>query len=143
MSDTRFWTVCANVDELMDTVDVDEIGDIETLLMFFFARPVSVDHVWDEDVEVADLEFGAIEVTIPGKVQQVVSLQRFPMDVVQLVRWCAETVASLGPPVGEDTAPVGESPDVLTLSDDDLTTALQEALGKVRLFKMMYPDEEA
>ena len=34
-------------------------------------------------------------------------------------------------------------PDVLALSDEELTTALQQNLGKVRVFKMMYPDEEA
>ena len=137
MMDTRFWTVCDELDELITTVDVDGIGDIETLLMFLFARPVGVDYAWNEDVEFADLE-----ITIPGNDQQVVSIQEFPMSLVQLVRSCAGTVADYGPYV-DDAGAAEESPDVLTLSDEELTTVLQQALGQVRLFKLMYPDEEA
>ena len=106
--------------------------------MFLFSRPVGVDYAWNEDVEFAELE-----ITIAGNNQQVVSIQKFPMSAVQLVRSCAETVAALGPYVADAAAPAEESPDVLALSDEELTTALQQNLGKVRVFKMMYPDEEA
>jgi hypothetical protein len=138
MMDTRFWTVCDELDELITTVDIDGIGDIETLLMFLFARPVGVDYAWNEDAEFADLE-----ITIPGNDQQVVSIQEFPLSLGQLVRSCAGTVADSGPYVDEAGAPAEESPDVLTLSDEELTTVLQQALGQVRLFKLMYPDEGA
>jgi len=111
---------------------------LETLLMFLFSRPVGVEYAWNEDVEFAELE-----ITIAGNNQQVVSIQKFPMSAVQLVRSCAEVVAALGPYVADAAAPAGESPDVLALSDEELTTALLQNLGKVRVFKMMYPDEEA
>ncbi len=135
MRDTRFWTVCDELDELISTLNIDGIGDLETLLMFLFSRPVGVDDAWNEDGEFADLE-----ITITGNDQQVVSTQKFPMSVVQLVRSCAETVATLGP---YDADTPAESPDLCTLNDEQLTTAMQQALGKVRVFKMMYPDEEA
>ena len=137
MTDTRFWTVCDDLDEFIATVDIDEIGDLETLLMFLLQRPVSVDYAWTENGDVADLE-----ITITANDQQVVSSQDFPMSVVQLVRSCAETVATLGPYVPDVAATGDESPDVLSLRDEELTTALQQALGKVRMFKLMYPDEE-
>ena len=135
MRDTRFWTVCDEVDELITTVDIDGIGDVETLLMFLFQRPVGVDYAWTEDGDVADLE-----ITITGSDQQVVSTHEFPTSVAQLVRSCAETVAILGPYEADNPA---ESTDLLTLNDEQLTAAMQQALGKVRVFKMMYPDEEA
>jgi len=134
MRDTRFWTMCDELGELITTVDIDGIGDVETLLMFLFQSPVGVDYAWTEDGDFADLE-----ITITGNDQQVVSTQKFPMSVVQLVRPCAETVATLGP-YDADTPAV--SPDLLTLNDEQLTTAMQQALGKVRVFKVMYPDEE-
>lgn len=34
MTDTRFETVFEDTDDLLGGVDVDEIGDVETLLMF-------------------------------------------------------------------------------------------------------------
>ena len=135
MTDTRFWTVCDELDELIATVDIDGIGDVETMLMFLFQRPVGVDYAWTENGDVADLE-----ITMTGNDQQVVSTQKFPISVVHLVRFCAETVATLGP---YDVDTPAESPDLLTLNDEQLTTAMQQALGKVRMFKMMYPDEEA
>jgi hypothetical protein len=138
MRDTRFWTVCEELDELITTVDIDGIGDVETLLMFLLQRPVGVDCAWTEDGDVVGLE-----ITITGTDQQVVFSQEFPMSAVQLVRSCAEIVADLGPYVADAAEPAEESPDVLALSDEELTTSLQQALGKVRVFKVMYPDEEA
>ena len=135
MRDTRFWTVCDELDELITTVDIDGIGDVETLLMFLLQRPVGVDCAWTEDGDVVGLE-----ITITGNDQQVVSTPKFPLSVVQLVRSCAETVATLGP---YDADAPAEATDLLTLNDEQLTTAMQQALGKVRVFKMMYPDDEA
>ncbi len=134
MTDTRFWTVCDELDELIATVDIDGIGDIETLLMVLFHRPVGVDCAWTEEGDVADLE-----VRITGNDQQVLSTQKFPLSMVQLVRSCADTVDALGP---YDADIPAESPDLVALNDEQLTTAMQRALGEVRLFKLMFPDEE-
>jgi len=138
MTDTRFATVCNELDELIDTVDLDGIGDIETLLIALFARPVGVDYAWADGVALPDLE-----VTITDNNRGITSIEEFPMSVVQLVRSCADMVADLGPYVVDADTPGEESADVLTLSDDELTTALQQALGEIRLFKLMYPNEEA
>ena len=40
MTDTRFSTVFDSTADLLSGVDIDEVGDIETLLMFLFARPM-------------------------------------------------------------------------------------------------------
>jgi hypothetical protein len=136
MTDTRFSTVYDELDQLIDTVDIDGVGDIETLLMFLFARPVGVNHAWD-DAGAADLE-----VTLAGNDQSVRTVHEFPMSVLEFVRSCAETVADLGPYVDDAGVPAEEAPDVRAMSDDDLTTALQRTLGKVRVYNLMYPDDE-
>lgn len=56
MTDTRFTTVVDDTEQLLDVVDIDDIGDVETLLMFFFARPVAVEEVWDADRDETSLE---------------------------------------------------------------------------------------
>lgn len=56
MTDTRFETVFEDTDDLLGGVDVDEIGDVETLLMFLFARPVVVEEVWDDEGVTPSLE---------------------------------------------------------------------------------------
>ena len=49
MTDARFTTDFDDLHDLLSLVDVDEVGDIETLLMFLFARPIVVEEVWDDD----------------------------------------------------------------------------------------------
>ena len=59
---------------------------------------------------------------------------------MELARSCAETVDELGPTPAIGS-PREESPDVSTMSDAELITALQQALGQVRFFNMMDADD--
>jgi hypothetical protein len=135
--DTRFWTVCDDVDELLSTVDIDGTDDIETLLMFLLQRPVSVVWTWNDDVEVDQLE-----ITVWSEDRSFVYVQTFPLSAAQLVRSCAELAADVGPSTAGDDVAAVEAPCISALSDEELTTALQQALGKSRIYKKMYPDEE-
>lgn len=130
MTDTRFETVFEDTDDLLSGVDVDEIGDVETLLMILFARPVEVNEV--------SYEGGtpSLEAIIHGNDGAIGSVYAFPLSIIELTRSCAETVDELGPytPDGVDAE---KTLDVPAMSDGELITALQQALGKVRLFSML------
>ena len=131
MTDIRFETVFEDIDDLLGGVDVDEIGDVETLLMFLFARPVVVDEVWDDEGVTPSLE-----VIIQGDDEAIGSVCAFPLSIIELTRSCAETVDELGPYTRDGVA-AKETPDVSAMSDGELITALQQALGKVRLLNML------
>lgn len=134
MTDTRFTTVFDDLDELLRVVDIDVVGDIETLLMLLLSRPVGV-CVVSNDAGAAS----SIEVIVQGNDESMGSTYEFPMSVMELARSCADSVDELGPYTRDEFTP-GESPDIAAMSDDELITALQQALGKVRLFNMMDAD---
>lgn len=134
MTDTRFTTVFDDLDELLSVVDIDVVGDIETLLMLLLSRPVGV-YVVSNDAGAAS----SIEVIVQGNDESIGSTYEFPMSVMELARSCADSVDELGPYTRDGFTP-GESPDIAAMSDDELITALQQALGKVRLFNMMDAD---
>ena len=92
MTDTRFETVYEDTDGLLDGVDVDEIGDVETLLMFLFARPVVVDEVWDDEGVTPSLE-----VIMQGNDEAIGSVYAFPLSIIELTRSCAETADGSAP----------------------------------------------
>ena len=127
MTDTRFTTVVDDTEELLSVVDIDGIGDVETLLMFLFARPVGVEEVWNEDRDETSLE-----VVVQGNDEAIGSTFDFPLSIVDLVRSCAQTVDDCEAYGADDSAP-----NVRALAVDELITVLQGALGKVRLFNMM------
>ncbi|CAI9413222.1 hypothetical protein [Nocardioides sp. T2.26MG-1] len=131
MTDTRFTTVVDDTEQLLDVVDIDEIGDVETLLMFLFARPVAVEEVWD-----ADRDETSLEVVLQGDDEAISSTFDFPLSVIELVRSCAHTVDDLGP-YGVEVLQADDVPNVTALGDDGLITVLQGALGKVRIFNMV------
>lgn len=131
MIDTRFEAVIEDTDGLLSAVDVDEFGDIETLLMFLFARPVRLEEVWDDEGLTPSLE-----VNIQGDDEAIGCIYAFPMSIIELTRSCSETTDELGP-YTRDLVAAEEAPDVSAMSDGELITALQQALGKVRLFNML------
>ena len=91
MTDTRLATVFEDVETMLSVVDVDEVGDIETLLMFLFARPVQVGEVWDDKAGAT-----ALEVLIAGNDESVESAYEFPLRMMDLAHACAEMVEVLG-----------------------------------------------
>ncbi|MCM3513836.1 hypothetical protein [Nocardioides sp. P86] len=127
MTDTRFTTVVDDTEGLLNVVDIDGIGDVETLLMFLFARPIGVEEVWNEDRDETSLE-----VVVQGSDEAIGSTFDFPLSVVELVRSCAQTVDDFEP-YGEDDS----APNLRLLAENELIAILQGALGKVRLFNMM------
>lgn len=135
MTDTRFTAVVDDTEELLNVVDIDDIGDVETLLMVLFARPVVVEEVWNLDRAETSLE-----VVIQGNDEAIGSTFDFPLSVIGLVRSCAHTANDLGP-YGVDASQADDASHVAALDDDQLVTALQGALGKVRLFNLMEAGE--
>ena len=131
MTDTRFTTVVDDIEELLNVVDIDGVGDVETLLMFLFARPIGVEEVWNEDRDETSLE-----VVVQGNDEAIGCTFEFPLSIVDLVRSCAQTVDEFEP-FGADDSQTEGAPNVRALADDELITVLQGALGKVRLFNMM------
>lgn len=131
MKDTRFTTLVDNVDQLLSVVDIDDIGDVETLLMFLLARPVGVEVVWDQDRHNA-----ALEVVIHENDEAIGSTFDFPLNVIGLARACAHTADDLGP-YRVDASAVNDASDVAMRDDEQLVAALQSALGKVRLVNLM------
>lgn len=131
MTDSRFTTVFDDLEELLMSVDLDEIDDLETLLMALLGRPVSVVEDWDDAAGVT-----ALDVRVLGGELTAGVLEPFPLSVVELARSSAELARDIGPYV-----PAGEPPiqgnDVLSLSNDELIKALQRALGQVRLFDLL------
>lgn len=131
MTDTRFTMVVDDTEELLNVVDIDGIGDVETLLMFLFARPIGVEEVWNEDRDETSLE-----VIVQGNDEAIGCTFEFPLSIVDLVRSCAQTVNDFEP-YGADHSQTEGAPNVRALADDELISVLQGALGKVRLFNMM------
>lgn len=136
MTDTRFSTVVDDAESLLDVVDVDDVGDIETLLMFLFARPVRVGEVGDDDAAAA-----ALEVVITGNDEAIGTTYGFPFSVMSLARACADMVEELGVYTRDAFAAAEAPPDVSAMSDTELISALQQALGQVRFFNMMEADD--
>ena len=100
MTDPRFTTVFDGVDDLLSVVDVDEVGDIETLLMFLFDRPVGVEEAWDDEGVATGLD-----VLVRGNAEDIGSVYEFPMSILELARACAQTADELGPFAQNGTAP--------------------------------------
>ncbi|UUW92951.1 hypothetical protein [Pimelobacter simplex] len=136
MPDTRFSTLVDDPEALLDVVDVDDVGDIETLLMFLFARPVRVDQVWDDQADAT-----ALEVVMTSNDEAIGTAYEFPLSVMGLARACAETADDLGVYTRDGFASQTAAPAVSAMSDTELITALQQALGQVRFFNMMGADE--
>ena len=135
MTDTRFETVIGDTDGLLSVLDVDELGDVETLLMFLFARPVGLSEVWDDEGLAASLD-----VIMQGNDEAIGTVHDYPLSIVELTRSCAETVVELGPYTWDGVA-AEEATDVSSMGDGDLIAALQQALGKVRLFNILDESE--
>lgn len=130
MIDTRFETVIEDTDGLLSVVDVDAIGDLETLLMFLFARPVMVTEVWDDEGLTPSLD-----VILHGNDEAIGTVYDYPLSILDLARSCAETIVDLGPYTrGGDAM---DAADVSVMNDGDLINALQRALGQVRLSNML------
>jgi hypothetical protein len=74
VTDTRFATASEDLEIMLSVVDVDEVGDFETLLTFLFARPIQVSEVWDDGAGAT-----ALEVVIVGNDESIGSAYDFPL----------------------------------------------------------------
>lgn len=134
--DARFSTECADLQKLLDTVNVDSLGDIETFLMFLFDRPVGVEHLEDDEGE------GAIEIRLWDDHGDVEGTSRFPVSLEMLVLLCAANDDRLGPYTKTGTAHPRGSQSLSTMTAPELTGAMTDALGKMRIFNLMNETEE-
>lgn len=123
--------VFEDVDDLLSAVDVDQVDDIETSLIFLFRRPLALVQVCGEDGSTVGLE-----VFIRGSDEGIEYLHALPLSILDLVRGCAEKVAVLGT-YAPDGVVTEASPHVSALNDSDLVTALREPLGQVRIFNLI------
>ena len=131
MTDPRFTTAPDQLAALLDGADLDEVGDIETLLMVLLDRPMSVEPAWDDETEAE-----ALDVRIHGNEFVAGFAHDFPLSLVGLARSCAEVAEDLGPYTAGTTGG-GVRHDVLAMSDGELVAALRDALGMVRLSNLL------
>ncbi|KRF37385.1 hypothetical protein [Nocardioides sp. Soil805] len=134
MTDSRFTTVCDDLEELLEVVDIDDVDDLDTLIMVLLGRPVVVAESWDHDQEI-----DALDVRVLGGELTAGVLAPFPLSVVELARSSAELARDIGPYAPPRVPPL-QGNDVLSLSDDELSEDLQRALGQVRLFNLLDDD---
>lgn len=131
MTDPRFSTECGDLQTLLDKVDVDDLQDIETFLMFLVHRPVGVDHLEDDDGE------GAIEIRLWDDHGDVEGIRRFPLSLENLVLLCFESDDRLGPYTKAGSLHPRERSSLYAMNRDELTAAMTDALGKMRIFNLM------
>lgn len=129
--DARFESVGETIEDLLNIVDVDDVGDIESLMMFLFGRPVSVHEAWDDSGVDLGLEF-----VMRGDDGELRGIRKFPMSMLDLAGACGQASAEIGPdpqngPDLEDSGSFNELPVPEAIS------ALQRTLGGVRLLNLM------
>lgn len=130
MRDPRFTTVCVEPDQLLAAVDVDDLEDLDTFLMFLLHRPVGLLHLEDERGD-------AIEVRLWDDHSDLDGTLRFPLSLLDLVLLCAEQDDHLGPYTKAGT----DHPEGRTrwggMTDSERERAMLDALGKVRIFNLL------
>lgn len=139
MTDSRFTTVTNDVDELLAALDIDELDDLETLLMVLLHRPFSI-----VMVEEGGEDDGALETVFWDGDMGTGIRHFFPMSVIELVREVASDSLEIERP--EDAAESEGAFDPVALpsmDDDELIVVLREALGRVRLFNVMFTEDES
>jgi hypothetical protein len=102
-----------------------------------FGRAIGVRAV-EDDVDCA----AALEVIVWDDDLGVGTQYPFPMSVLDLTRQFAATVAELAPITDDDVETSERSPDILAMDEPELITTLQLALGQVRIYNMLYPEDE-
>lgn len=137
VSDSRFTTVARDLDDLLEVVDVDDLSDVETLLVVLFGLPVGLAQI-DEPVHNDALR---VTVWLEEGVQS--WTYGFPMTLVDFALACASALAELNHPDGKPSHAGFERPDLLALTDGELISTLQRALGEVRLFNILSAQDES
>lgn len=153
MTDTRFTTVASDVDGLPAALDIDELDDLENLLMVLLHRPFSV-----VMVEEGGEDDGALETVFWDGDMGTGIRHFFPMSAIELVREVASDSLEIersgarsvqSAPIQGIPEDAGESegafdPAALpSMDDDELIVVLREALGRVRLFNVMFTEDES
>lgn len=128
--DSRFETDAEDVEHLLSLMDIDDLEELETFLMILFARPVTIR---EEQVE----ETGApsVEVVLHEHGTATGSVFPFPVSVVEIVRGAIENATTMEP--YDDTLP---RQDLAAMDHAEFLTALQLALGQVRILDMLDDD---
>ena len=130
MRDPRFTTVCDDPQQLFDTVDVDDLEDLEIFLMFLFHRPVGLLHLEDETGD-------AIEVRLWDDHGDLDRTVRFPMTLEDLVAVCADADDRLGPYTKATPGNPQAHATWAGMSEEERAAALLDALGKMRIFNLL------
>lgn len=132
MADTRFTTAYDSIDDLLDGVDIDDLGDVQTLLMILLGRPLHVFGWLGEGDEAND----SLQIQIRGNDEDLIVECSHPVSVLEIARICAETIEMT--PGMPDRFDGSETESISTMSDEELLTALQRSLGKVRFYNLIY-----
>lgn len=136
MTDSRFCNQVGSTAELLDGIQLDDVGDLGTLLMILVDRPITIREVAGETGAPS-----ALEVIVHGDPYSTGTVHEFPVSATELVRASAETAREMG-----SDAPVSSEREWTTLSemdDRELIGALQRALGRVRVYNLMLDDDTA
>lgn len=128
-----------SISELLEIVDVDDLGDIASLFTILLDRPVEVSEWWDDEPDLPDdLREPALEVLVHGDDGGIGGHFTFPVNLLEMAWSAGENAGYLGAYRWEDDdAGRDEGIDLTALSEEELIAALQQALGRVRLLALM------
>ena len=134
MADRRFSTTTRDVADLLGTLDVDQVGDIETLLILLFDWNISVEVANDDEGEVV------VDVTVWADDIGIGCMHPFPLSLLEIVAACAETISDFVTGLASDVTSSDRARAVQEMGEDERVAALQDALGKVRVFNLLESD---
>lgn len=147
MFDTRFTTIAKDMSELITALDVDDVGDIETLLIVLFRCPITVEELSDDDDD------ASFEVIAWNDDMGIGTRFAFPLSMVDLALGFELTVSDLRSTEddephddrADDDEPDEDTdvPDLQAMDEGELITTLQRALGQVRIYNMLHKSDEA
>lgn len=134
--DTRFFTRCDSIPELLETIDIDSVDELETLLMHLFARPIKILESDNDDPG------AAIEIVVWGRCQgaeQVIGgSHEFPLSLEDIARSTLPDLddQEFGPYPGAPARP-RTADDLVMMGDAQLERALRDALVAVRVMNSL------
>ena len=131
IGDTRFVSECADVQQLLDVLDLDGVEDLEDLLMLLFRRPVGLTYPQDGSP-------GCIEVIVHGDLGALGTELEFPLTMIELASSALTeaTAEYIGPWTrGQNPAPGGIQ--LWAMTAEEQAKALMNALSQLRIMRLL------
>lgn len=139
VSDPVFSPRSSGLNELIEQIDVDSVGDIEVMLMYLLGYRVElVEHELGDEDDGAEL----VPVLYSESGHGVGSPEEYPLNMLYLVRAACSSEELL---LCQDDVELTEhtaAQRLAGMNDDELIAALYDALGFLRVFLLAEDDLE-